>query len=825
VANGSLNSMRWIWWLRKIQAFWVRTVVVPAEPLAELGLSPGAAVCYVLASRALSDLLVLDEVCRRHKLPLPHHKKSALHLSGAASYLWLQKLGWWQRNRPDKATSSVLAELLVQSAANPKLDVQIVPVSVFWGRNPGREKASILKLLFFDDEHAGILQKFFIVLAHGRSNYLYFGKPISVRELVREGNAADQTAKKLRRVLRVHFRRQSNIALGPSLPSRSAVAAGLMQSRAIRLAIVEESQKKNLPVEKIEVQARRYIIEIASEQKYSVVQLGDMFLSWLWNRVFRGVVIKHAHRLREIDHDHEVVYLPSHRSHMDYLLLGHSLYNEGFFPPHTAAGINLDFWPVGLMLRGLGGFYVRRSFQGNRLYTVVFNEYVHYLLTKGYPVEFYTEGGRSRTGRLLEAKTGMLSMVVHSYLRNSERPIAIVPIYIGYDKVVEVRTYQTELRGKSKATESVAQLVRARRILKTNFGKAYIGIGEPIYLSAFLDAHHPGWKDEVHAPERKPQWMAPVVSTLGSQVLTRVNSTAVVTPLALFALVILSTPTKALAEDDLLYFMERLVSAMRAAPYSKDVTLPEGSPRDYLREALAVAKVERFQHVGGDVLFVAEREANHLTYYRNNIMHLFVMPALIAGFFQHNDQMAEAQLVRAAEGFYPMLKAEFYLRWETESCARTIAAVVQAFVVEGLLLRLDSGDLRRPDVTSRELPTLLILGRVLGHMLERYAITNTLMAASLVLETVDRLEFEQQCTDMARRIALLGGVSEPEFLDKLLMKNYLDRLIALGYCSASDDGQLHPSSRIMALAADSQILLSADIQDSLRRIGGLIQKD
>ena len=825
MANGSFNSMRWFWWLRKVQALWVKTVVVPAEPLAELNLRPGVAVCYVLASRALSDLLVLDDVCRRYKLPLPHHKKSALPQPGAGSYLWLQKLGWWQRNRPEKATASVLAELLARTAANPELEVQIVPVSVFWGRNPGREQASILKLLFFDDEHAGILQKFFIVLAHGRSNYLYFGKAISVRELVREGNAADQTAKKLRRVLRVHFRRQSNIALGPSLPSRSAVAAGLMQSRAIRLAIAEEAQKKKLPVEKVEVLARRYIIEIASEQKYSVVQLGDMFLSWLWNRVFRGVVIKHAHRLREIDHHHEVVYLPSHRSHMDYLLLGHSLYNEGFFPPHTAAGINLNFWPVGSMLRGLGGFYVRRSFQGNRLYTAVFNEYVHYLLTKGYPIEFYIEGGRSRTGRLLEAKTGMLSMVVHSYLRNSERPIAIVPIYIGYDKVVEVRTYQTELRGKSKATESVAQLIRARRILKTNFGKAYIGIGEPIYLSAFLDAHHPGWKDEVHPPERKPQWMAPVVSSLGTQALTRVNNTAVVTPLALFSLIILSTPTKALAEADLLYFMERLIAMLRTAPYNGDVTFPEGSPRDYLRDAIGVAKVERFQHAGGDVLFVAEREANLLTYYRNNIMHLFVLPALIAGFFQHNDQMAEAQLVRAVEGLYPLLKAEFYLRWETESCVQTIAAIVQAFVADGLLLRLDNGDLRRPDVSSRELATLLILGRVLGHMLERYAIANALMAASLALVTVDRLELELQCTSMARRIDLLGGVSEPEFLDKHMMKNYLDRLIGLGYCSASEDGRLHLSGRITALAADSQILLSADIRDSLRRIGGPIQKD
>ena len=825
MAKASLNSMRWFWWLRKIQAFWVKTVVVPADPQAELGLRSGIPVCYVLASRAMSDLLVLDAICRRFKLPLPHHKKSALNHPGAASYLWLQRLGLLQRSRAEKATPEAMLQLLQRATEDKEFEVQIVPVSVFWGRNPGREKASFLKLLFFDDEHAGVIQKFFIVLAQGRSNYLYFGKPISLRELVTEAGDVSQQAKKLRRVLRVHFRRQRNTALGPSLPSRAAVAANLMQTRVIKNAILEESRKKKVPLEKMELQARRYIFEIASEQKYAVVQLGDMFLTWLWNRAFRGVVIKHAHRLREIDHSHEVVYLPSHRSHMDYLLLGYSLYYEGFFPPHTAAGINLDFWPVGPLLRRLGGFYIRRSFGGNRLYTVVFNEYVHYLLTKGYPIKFYTEGGRSRTGRLLEAKTGMLSMVVHSYLRNSEKPIAIVPIYTGYDKVVEVRTYQTELRGKSKSTESVAQLLRARRVLKTNFGKAYIGIGEPIYLSKFLDAQHPGWKSEVHTAEIKPKWMAPVVSGLGTEALTRINSTAVVSPLALFSLVILSTPTKALAEDDLLYFMDRLVSAMRAAPYSRDVTLPDGTPSDWLRDAMAVAKVERFQHPGGDVLFVAELESTLLTYYRNNIIHLVVVPALLSAFFQHNDRLAEAQLMRAAEQLYPLLKTEFYLRWDTETCSRIIASGISTLVNEGLLLRQEGGYLRRPDVTSRELATLLILGRALGQTLERYAVTNALMANSLALVHVNRQDFEAQCSKMAQRIALLGGVSEPEFLDKNLLKNYIDRLIDLGYCSASEGGQLNIDGRIAALAAGSQSLLSTDIRESLRRIGGTTQKD
>src|SRR5262249_27736091 len=153
------------------------------------------------------------------------------------------------------------------------------------------------------------------------------------------------------------------------------------------------------------------------------------------------------------------------------------------------------------------------------------------------------EGGRSRTGRLLHPKTGMLAMVVHSFLRNSDRKVALVPIYVGYDKVMEVKTYQTELRGKAKRAESIGQLARGLKSLGSKFGKAYIGTGKPIYLERFLDERHAGWRDEAHGDDEKPKWMHPLVVELANQTLTRVNSTAVVSPLALFSLVILSSPS------------------------------------------------------------------------------------------------------------------------------------------------------------------------------------------------------------------------------------------------------------------------------------------
>lgn len=821
MSNLTRNSMGLFWWLRRLLFLWVRTKLVPPDPKSEMDLKPGVPVCYILPTRSVSDLLVTDEMCRQQKLPLPHNTRAALKFPGSAAYIYMQRLGLLTVSRPEKEPPSPLLKLVGMAEADKNMEVQIVPVSVFWGRNPGREERSIFKLLFFDDEHAGLLQKFFIVLAQGRANFLHFGKPISLRALVDEGAGAEETAKKLRRVLRVHFRRQRTAATGPSLPSRASVVAALMQTRSVREAVQDESRKKKIPLDRAALRARRYIMEIAAEQKYSMVRLADIFLSWLWNRFFSGVVIKHAERLREIDQTHEVVYLPAHRSHLDYLLLAYSIYYEGFVPPHTFAGINLNFWPIGPILRRCGAFYGRRSFGGNRLYTTVFNEYVHYLLTKGHPVKFYLEGGRSRTGRMLNPKTGMLAMVVQSYLKNSDKPIVFVPVYLGYDKVMEVRTYQTELRGSTKRKESVSQLVKGgRRALKTHFGKAYIGFGEPIYLDQFLTERQPGWREEVALSDDKPKWMHPIVQSLARTTLTRVNSTAVVSPLSIFALVILSSPSKALAEDDLLYLMAKLVAAMEAAPYSRDTVLPAGDAREHLRQATMVAKVERFHHPGGDVIFMDEREGLLLTYYRNNVLHLVAVPSLVASFFQHNDRLLEEDLIRGCAQLYPFLRAEFFLRWDDKDAPKVIQGIIDTLVGQGLLFR-EGASVHRPDVTSRDLTSLRILSRTLGQTLERYAISTALLArhgAQSVDGTVTRKDFETQCQLMAQRISLLNGVNEPEFFDKSLFHAYIDQIEEQGFAEKVGDGRMKIDPRVKEIADNAINLLSGDIRQSIQRL-------
>lgn len=813
------NFLVYLRWLRRLLLFWVKPEVLPEDWQQELQIDKQQSVCYILNFNSLSDLLVLDSVCRRLGLPRPHQRRAALQKGPATAYIYLNKIGLLTVARaPGKEPPTPLQKLVEMAHSDAGMEVKFVPVSVFWGRAPATSVRSWFKLLFFDDEHAGVLQKFFIVLAHGRNTLVQFGKPISLRTAVNEGLGPAETARKLRRVLRVHFRHKRNATTGPMLPGRAAVVAKLLRSKNIREAIQEEARKKKIPEAKAERRAQAMLMEIAADIKPAAVRLYDIVLAWVWNRVFKGIEFSHTYRIREAPPGAELVFLPSHRSHMDYILLAYSLYHQGLWVPHTAAGVNLDFWPAGPILRRAGAFYLRRSFGGNRLYTTVFNEYVHYLLTAGHMMNFFIEGGRSRTGRLLQPKTGMLAMVLQSYVRNHQRPIVIFPTYVGYDKVIEVGSYLSELRGSAKRKESFGDFLKLGRILRIRLGKAYINLGEPIVLGDYLNAHHPSWQNEtVGEGSERPRWMSEIVNKMAQDTMTRINRAAVVSPSGLVALVLLSTSQRAMGEDELLFMMDKFLRIMRDPAYDDDVVFPKEDVRTLLTMAMGVAKIERFQHQSGDVIHMNEQEGITNSYYRNNILHLLALPAMVASFFQHNDKVSRAFLLRGGAIIYPFLQHDFFLPWSRDELEARLGAVIDALVREGLLQRSGDDFLGRPDIATSEFSALKILSRVLGSPLERYAIAAAHLLQFKGSASFKRDVFEQSCQRMAQRIALLSGNHEPDFADKATFKAFVDRLKELGFAKETSDGLLEIDQSTLQTAESAMQLLSADVRQSITR--------
>ncbi len=762
------NGMKFFWWLRRLIYLWVKSKSLPKKAI-DFQWDTKKPVCYVLNSHSITDLLVLDYHCRKLKLPKPHKDLHELSNPGEGSYIYLAKSGLVQKKKA-KHIPTGLFHLLEKVRADQK-DIQLIPVSVFWGRDAGKEEKSLIKLLFFDDEQGGWLQRFILFFVQGRNVYCSFGKPISTLNFIEQEKDTVSGTKKLRRVLRVHFHRQREAMVGPYLYDREQMMRSILHSKAIRDFFDQEVEKKGKSREKLEEQARRYLDEIAASLSPHVVRFADSILSWIFHKIYRGIDIRNGNYLRALAETHEIIYLPCHRSHMDYLLLGYSLYHLGVPTPHTAAGVNLNFWPIGALFRRGGAFFIRRSFGGNKLYSAIFTEYVNFLITGGYSMCFYIEGGRSRTGRLLQPKLGMISMVVKTAQEHKEKPIALIPTYISYDKLMEARSYFHELRGKTKKAESVWQLFRIPKLLAYEFGKAYINFSEPIDLNTYLANT---------SQEGKPN----TVVDLSKEVMTKINQAIHLSPISLFSLALLALPKHAIAEDKLTSMVNIWLELLRAVPYDKGVVLPEASARDLLKLSETLSQVQRFEHITGDVIFVNEKDCVFLNYYRNNALPLMIIPSLIANLFSYCNSVDFDGLIKILSESYKLLKNDFFLKWKNEEIAPVIKAYVYAMC--DLKLLCVEGDFIRPaESHTEESFCLTAMGRIIGNVVERYCLYIYLLSQNSYEVALDFEAFGKSCEALAKKSSILGGYHELEYFDKNEYKQFMDTMFDLEYLKKS----------------------------------------
>ena len=469
--------------LRRLLMLWVRFKIRP-ENAAELVRGCTHPLCYVLEWRSISDLAVLQAACERLQLPRPARSRPGPR---ALSYFYLSRPRRFWSPRPDRRPPPQLKQMIGALRADPAADFCLVPVSIYWGRAPQHE-ASWWRLLLAEDwVLTSRLRKSLQVLVNGRDTLVEFDAPLSLRELLGAELAATTRGWRVARSLHALYARRRAVRIGPDLSHRRTIVNAVLRTRAVRAAVTQELRAKHLSRRKVMLRARAYALEIAANYSHVFVRFMEHALAWLWTRLYDGVEFGHAATLEQVAEGHELIYVPCHRSHMDYLLLSYAIYVQGFAVPHVAGGVNLNLPVIGRFLRKGGAFFIRRTLRGNTLYTVVLMKYLATIMARGHPIEYFIEGGRSRTGRLLQPKTGMLSMTVRGFLHAPVRPVVFIPVYFGYERLVEGRTYLGELSGQPKEKESVLGLLevlaRAARALRQ-------GVREP--RRADRARRHPG---------------------------------------------------------------------------------------------------------------------------------------------------------------------------------------------------------------------------------------------------------------------------------------------------------------------------------------------
>lgn len=800
---------------RRVLYLWVRTTVFPEKPQ-ELGLDPSKPVCYALQDHGLANQLVLFQESRLAGLPSAENslQLNSDHFPHSVFFL-NPKHTPNVTARERYAHSPMMTALICEALANKALEVQIVPVVILWGRSPDKQN-SFLKALFSENwERPAPLRRLLTILLHGRNVLVRFNPPISLHAFSNEGLDQAKALRKLSRVLRVHFRRQRQMVIGPDLSHRNTQVETLLSSPPVRAAIAAEASAHEVSLPEAHRRARCFALEIASDYSYSTLRAFKLCLSWLWPRLYDGIEIHNIDLLARILPDQEVIYVPAHRSHIDYLLLSYILYSNGFTPPHIAAGANLNIPIIGSLLRRCGAFFLRRSFKGDPLYSAVFDEYLHLMLSRGFPLEYFIEGGRSRNGRTLLPKAGILGMTIRSFIREHARPLVFVPVYIGYEKLIEGRTYLREMAGKPKQRESLWALLKTVRQIKRVFGRVHINFGEPLSLADFLDTQRPTWaKDDAI---ESSDWPRDATLSAATELARRINAAAVINPVNLIALALL--PTQKFALDELM--LDRVLAHLQMlatkVPYAPSTISCASQPRQIVDYAERLGFAERVSHPMGNLVRIPQDKAPLLMYFRNNVLHLFALPALIACLVSHNRELSLQRLREALSGVYRLLQTELFLHWTEEELLTQTDAIISV-LEERRLLHLNEAELlAAPEQNSQEFAELQLIGEILYPLLVRHF----LLLAVLQHEgsgNRTRQTLENDCYLLAERFALLYEFNSQEYSDKKEFSSLITHLIEADLLIEDETGLLHYDQRTVQPLAHAELVLPAETRQAIRRM-------
>jgi glycerol-3-phosphate O-acyltransferase len=806
----------WQWSVRKVLGLWVRATIKPDDIAADIAARPRP-VCYVLERESRADLAVLSMVCAAQNLPRPERRLLLDKRRVDRAYFDLaRREGLRGRRHAARAPRYLLQ--LVAATAHPQFDVDLIPVAIFWGRAPHKETSWWRQLFAEDWVLVGRFRRLLNIVFNGRNTVVYFGEPLRLRDVIEEASSAERNGLGIVRTLKGVMRAQRASTIGPDLSHRRTMVVQILRTQAVRRAVRAQMQARQLKRRPALLAARRYAVEIAANYSQSFITFMAVALGRLWNSLYDGVEIEHLENLRGVADGAEIIYVPCHRSHMDYLLLSYIVYRKGFAVPHVAAGINLNMPIVGRFLRMGGAFFLRRSFKGDALYPAVFAQYLGFMMARGHPLEYFIEGGRSRTGRLLTPRTGMLSMTVQSFLRLPKRPVVFMPVYFGYERIVEGRTYVGELSGQPKQKESIVGLVRAFfALLGSKFGTVHVNLGRPIALDALLDAHNPHWRGPARAGEQGG-WVGEATLDLAVRINTEINAAAAVTPINLVAMAMLATPRQALAEADLESQIQMYQRLLRDAPYSPLVTVTAISGGQMIRYAESMGMLQRQKHPLGDIMLMNPRNAVLATYYRNNVLHLFAMPSLLACAFVSNARMQTRDLQRLVWRVYPYIAAELFLRWEESAVGAVVDSMLESLVRLNLLqANPDHSEWQRPPPTSPEAMRLSMLAQATIQTIERYYLAIALLSQA-GSGAITPAALEERCHLMAQRMSVLHGLNSPEFFDKSLFRNFIELLRRRNVLQMSADGTLTFGDMLTGVAADAQLVLSEQIRHSILQV-------
>jgi glycerol-3-phosphate O-acyltransferase len=831
-------------------------------------------VVYVLPNLSYIDFLALDHLTKRHDLPriryaqdmrlwvlepmgkgwlsalLPGQRPSeearigdALSRGGSAVMFMkrapdlLEQAGGAHRAR---AEGDTMLRSLFAVQRETKTPLLLVPLLFVWSNRPDDREGGVVDSLLGSREWPGALRSTLQFLSHYRDGQIRAGAPLDLQAFLAENEgAADELV--LRRATYALVRRterERRGILGPVKKSPGRIRDEVIRSAKLRAVIRELAGEGVVEQQLLYAKAYRMLRDMEATPEPEVHRAFQIALELVVNRIYSGIEVDEAgiETVRAAAKAGTVVLLPSHKSHVDYLMLSHVLKEAHIQLPLIAAGDNLGFFPMGPLFRRGGAFFIRRKFTGDRLYPAVVDAYLRKLVQGGQAIEFFLEGARSRTGKLLPPKLGLLTMVVDAALSLPDRPVTFVPVSIGYDRVVEERSYVRELTGGEKRKEDAASLVRGSKVLEGFYGRVNVQFGAPLTLAdiaASLDLPFTAESGrELESSDKKA-----LVRRLGFRVMAEINRVTSVTPGAVVAILVLANARRGVTFKDLVDEARQLVAHLqrRGARILPSLITPSGTLKpDAIREAAQVfvkgelltahvpgeslderQRARAAIYTGDDIVYaVPDTKRLPLSLSKNTLLHFFVAHSIIAtavrvlGERRGGGARSDAPRERQGEPAAPprlsravvkeraltlsrLFKLEFTFRVDA-SFDEIFEETVTAMVAEGELAH-PHGDRESlapgpgHDALSGNV-WLSIHADLLVPFLEAYRVVAR-TAALLAKGPLGPKELVKKALVVGERMYLASEISRREALSKPVFENATQILVEQGYL-VRDAGRL-----------------------------------
>lgn len=593
-------------------------------------------------------------------------------------------------------------EHLVRIQERVEKPIFIVPLVLLFSRNPGKEKRGMIDILLGPRERPGFLRKVFSVF-QGYSysdTVLEIGEPLELKNTIFELSEVPSERRKqifqLRRELIDSSDKIRRAIVGPTIKSKLELKEIILHHPKLEAYMQRRARATNQELWKIRVEADQYLEEIAANYSYTMIQIGERVLSWMWNALFDGIEVDHEslQKVKQAARDNTLIYVPCHKSHTDYLILSYILFQNNLYSPFVAAGKNLSFWPLGPIFRRGGAFFIRRSFKGMKFYAEVFALYVKTMVQLGHNIEFFIEGGRSRTGKMVLPKLGLLAILIQAVEEGFCEDLVFIPTSICYERIPEEETYANEIAGATKVQENIGQLVRARRFLKRRYGRVYVRFGEPLSLRKYIS------RFARDLSELKPKERHAMYRDFAYRIINSINQASLVTPHGLAASALLSSARHGISmaefHEVFRIFYEYLskTQVRLSRTFRSYDPLVEDTLRDFERSKLiGKLKDEDDVDLEEEVFTIEDNKRLTLEYYKNNCIH-FLLPAAfvsISILAQQTFRFSRAQVLEDVAFMKDFFKFEFVYDNELDN-EEMVDKVLGEFEQLGWLRRVADDD-------------------------------------------------------------------------------------------------------------------------------------